>query len=78
MEKTMKLYLVPASLVVTAALLAGCAQTHSSEMGAGPSPSTGTLCKDGTMQPPNSACAQHGGVSGSGSSGSSSPRQSTY
>jgi hypothetical protein len=79
----MKLYLASASLVGIAALVAGCAQTHSTEMGAGPSPSSGTLCKDGTVLPPNSACAQHGGVSSSSPSGSSTqrsstPRESTY
>jgi predicted small secreted protein len=74
----MKLYLVSASLVAAAALVAGCAQTHSTEMGAGPTPSSGTLCKDGTMQPPNSACALHGGVESSRGSSPSTPRQSSY
>lgn len=58
----MKLYLLSASLVAIAALGAGCAQMHSSEMGAGPASGPGTLCKDGIMLPPNSKCTQHGGV----------------
>lgn len=58
----MKLYLVSASLAAIAALGAGCAQMHSTEMGAGPASGPGTLCKDGTMLPPNSKCAVHGGV----------------
>jgi hypothetical protein len=77
---TMKLYLVPACLVA-AALGAGCSEMHSSAMGAGPSPSTGTLCKDGTVLGPDSSCAQHGGVDTTRSSGASSgarPRGSQY
>jgi hypothetical protein len=71
---TMKLYLVSASFVAVAALCAGCAQMHSTEMGAGPASGPGTLCKDGTMLPANSKCTQHGGVDRevSGTSGSSS------
>lgn len=73
----MKLYLVPASLVAAAALLAGCSQMHSTEMGAGPSPSGATQCKDGTVLPPNSKCTQHGGVESSNSP-SSSDKSRTY
>lgn len=74
----MKLYLVSACLAATAALAGGCAQMHSSEMGAGPASGPGTLCKDGTMLPPNSKCATHGGVDHevSGSSSPEAPRHS--
>ena len=41
--------------------------TRTTTMGAGPVV-TGTMCRDGTMLPANSACALHGGVD----------RQTTY
>jgi hypothetical protein len=40
--------------------------TRTTTMGAGPM--TGTVCQDGTLMPPNSACALHGGID----------RQTTY
>ena len=64
------------------ALCAGCADTyyasqpyaqtttvtttHTIAMGAGPV--VGTVCQDGSLMPPNSACLRHGGVD----------RQTTY
>lgn len=47
-------------LVAAAALCAGCAQMHSSSMGAGSQ--VGTVCRDGTILAPNSTCNLHGGV----------------
>ena len=53
------------------ALCAGCADTYyattrTTTMGAGPAPAT--ICQDGSVMQPNSACALHGGVD----------RQATY
>ncbi len=76
----MKLYLVPACLVAVA-LCAGCSEMHSTGMGAGPSASAGTLCKDGTVLPPDSKCVDHGGVDTtrrSSDSTSAKPRGSQY
>ena len=70
----MKLSLLSIS-VLALALCAGCADTYhphtatvttTTTMGAGPA--SGTVCQDGTLLPPNSRCALHGGVS----------RQTTY
>lgn len=48
------------SLFAIAALCAGCAQVHSSAMGAGTQ--VGTVCRDGTILAPNSPCTMHGGA----------------
>jgi hypothetical protein len=60
----MKPTVLLACLAAVAALCSGCADTwgynHSAAMGAGPE--HGTLCRDGTVLPPNSACKIHGGV----------------
>lgn len=48
------------SVLASAFLLAGCAATHSTAMGAGPAERT--ICKDGTKLPPHTKCGLHDGV----------------
>jgi hypothetical protein len=47
-------------LLATAFLVAGCAETHSTAMGAGPADRT--VCKDGKTLPPHSKCGLDKGV----------------
>jgi hypothetical protein len=70
----MKSTTISLAVLGAAALAAGCAETHSSAMGAGAGNGTGatqTVCGDGTVLPPNSRCAIHGGVVRGNAGGSS-------
>jgi hypothetical protein len=51
--------LLSLALLAVSALCSACSSYGTTEMGAGPA--VGTVCADGTVLPPNSRCALHGG-----------------